>query len=150
MSTPSALLPAARGEGGRRPDEGRRALAALASRFRYPSSPDLQSIYTSTFDLAPSCSPYLGAHLFADDSGDRARLMTGLRAAGIGGDELPDHIAEVLAHAPQFSEEEWRELVPLVLVPALTRMDALLRQTANPYRHAVAEALALCRGETSC
>ena len=126
-------------------------LAALASRFRYPDSDrDLQAVYTTTFDLAPSCSPYLGTHLFADDSGDRARLMIGLRAAGVGGDELPDHIAEVLAHAPKFREEEWSELVPLVLVPALTRMDALLRETANPYRHAVAEALALCRGETSC
>ena len=128
----------------------RDAFAQLAPRFRYPEAPDLQSIYTSTFDLAPSCSPYLGTHLFGDDSRDRARLMVGLRGAGVRGQELPDHIAEVLAFAPRFSEEEWRELVPLVLAPALRKMDALLRETTNPYRHAVAEALALCRGETSC
>jgi len=33
---------------------------------------------------------------------------------------------------------------------ALVKMDALLRETSNPYRHAVAAALALCRGETPC
>ncbi|HEV2720242.1 MAG TPA: molecular chaperone TorD family protein [Thermoanaerobaculia bacterium] len=128
----------------------RDAFARLASRFRYPATPELQAIYTSTFDLAPACSPYLGTHLFGDDSRDRARLMVGLRGAGVRGQELPDHIAEVLAFAPKFSDEEWRELVPLVLEPALRKMDALLRETTNPYRHAVAEALALCRGETSC
>jgi nitrate reductase molybdenum cofactor assembly chaperone NarJ/NarW len=128
----------------------RDAFASLAPQFRYPSSPDLQAVYTATFDLAPSCSPYLGTHLFGDESRDRARLMLGLRGAGIEGKELPDHIAEVLAFAPRFSEEEWRELVPLVLEPALAKMDELLRGGANPYRHAVAEALALCRGETSC
>jgi nitrate reductase molybdenum cofactor assembly chaperone NarJ/NarW len=128
----------------------RDALAQLAPRFRYPDAPELQAIYTATFDLAPSCSPYLGTHLFGDDSRDRVRLMVGLRGAGVRGEELPDHIAEVLAFAPRFSEEEWRELVPLVLAPALAKMDALLRETSNPYRHAVAEALALCRGETSC
>lgn len=128
----------------------RDAFAQLAARFRYPSSPELQAIYTTTFDLAPSCSPYLGTHLFGDDSRDRARLMLGLRGAGVQGSELPDHIAEVLAFAPRFGDDEWRELVPLVLEPALQKMDALLRETANPYRHAVAEALALCREETSC
>jgi len=128
----------------------RDALAALAPRFRYPDDTDLQPIYTATFDLAPSCSPYLGTHLFGDDSGDRARLMIGLRGAGVAGDELPDHIAEVLAHAQRFSDDEWSELVTLVLLPVLTKMDELLRATANPYRDVVAEALAICRGETSC
>jgi nitrate reductase assembly molybdenum cofactor insertion protein NarJ len=129
----------------------RTQLAALAARFRYPTDPHLQSIYTDTFDLAPSCSPYLGTHLFGDDSAGRARLMLGLRAAGVGGgDELPDHVAEVLEFATKFSDDEWRELVPLVLLPALTKMDELLRATSNPYREVVAEALELCRGETSC
>src|SRR5581483_5650471 len=41
----------------------------------------LQSTYTSTFDLAPSCTPYLGVHLFGDENPDRARLMVGLRLA---------------------------------------------------------------------
>jgi nitrate reductase assembly molybdenum cofactor insertion protein NarJ len=154
MSDISNPSPREAGRGWREaPGEGRslrEKLAALAPRFRYPDARDLQSIYTATFDLAPSCSPYLGTHLFGDDSRDRARLMVGLRAAGVAGEELPDHIAEVLAFAPRFSEEEWRELVPLVIEPALAKMDALLRETSNPYRNAVAEALALCRGETSC
>lgn len=128
----------------------REAFAQLAPKFRYPESPELQPVYTATFDLAPSCSPYLGTHLFGDDSRDRVRLMIGLRRAGMNGNELPDHVAEVLAFAPRFSEEEWRDLVPLVLEPALAKMDEILRDTANPYREVVAEALALCRGEESC
>lgn len=147
----------------------RNRLAGLAPLFRYPGEgydpwscppfahaiaelnlPQLQQTYTQTFDLAPSCSPYLGTHLFSEDSRDRARLMVGLRGAGVKGDELPDHIAEVLAFAPKFKEEEWRDLVTLVLAPALKKMDALLRDTANPYRHLIAATAALCGGGTSC
>ena len=141
---------------------------AASSWFRYPNvatgfSPsfaglkpgttsDLAEIYTSTFDLAPSCSPYLGVHLFGDENPDRARLMVGLRLAyqRIGmseGDELPDHIANVLAFAAQDSEER-DELMQLVLLPALQKMSAILAPTSNPYRHAVSEALHLCGGES--
>lgn len=61
--------------------------------------------------------------------------------------ELPDHIAEVLANARLFDDEEWRELEELVLRPALAKMEALLGATNNPYRHLVAAALS--RGGTS-
>ncbi|MFZ2492456.1 MAG: hypothetical protein WA208_13320, partial [Thermoanaerobaculia bacterium] len=106
--------------------------------------------YTSTFDLAPSCSPYLGVQLFGDDSRDRARLMVGLRmtyktpAGGFGG-ELPDHLGVVLAFAPRFEEEEWADLVRLVLVPALEKMDPLLSETSNPFRHLVSTTRHLSR-----
>ena len=127
--------------------------AALAERFRYPAADrELAQIYTSTFDLAPSCSPYLGVHLFGDENPDRARLMVGLRLAyeraGISeGEELPDHIANVLAFAARDSEER-EELIQLVLAPALAKMNEILAPTSNPYRHVVAEALHLCGGES--
>ena len=127
--------------------------AALAQQFRYPAGdPDLAATYTSTFDLAPSCSPYVGVHLFGDENPDRARLMVGLRQAyeRIGmseGDELPDHIANVLAFAARDPEER-EELILLVLVPALAKMNDILAPTANPYRHVVATALHLCGGES--
>lgn len=150
------------------------ALAALAPLFRYPDAefplhlaearaavpaveafardvaaldpPALEVTYTSTFDLAPSCSPYLGVHLFGEDGVARARLMLGLRSASAPPaepapsrrreeTELPDHIAEVLANAAAFEEGEWRELEELVLRPALARMNDLLSATTNPYRH---------------
>ncbi len=145
------------------------AFAALAPLFRYPDEnfrlrldealraapsiesfakaiadlrlESLQAVYNSTFDLAPSCSPYLGSHLFGDEAPERARLMLGLRMKGAGSSELPDHVAEVLARADAFDDEEWLELRELILVPALAKMDALLRATVNPYRHLVAAVL---------
>ena len=141
----------------------------LAPLFRYPDSPlgiecenaqldafaneinalDLasqQSTYTATFDLAPSCTPYLGIHLFGEEDPGRARLMVGLKLAyqrlGIdSAPELPDHIAEVLAFADRATSEERDELVRFVLLPALTKMHAILGPTNNPYRHLVAAAL---------
>ncbi len=62
-----------------------------------------QATYTGTFDVAPACSPYLGAHLFGAETPERVRLMIRLRdcyrRGGIDGDsiELPDHVAEVLS-----------------------------------------------------
>jgi len=140
---------------------------SLASLFRYPDHPitpreddldqfatemsalDLksqQSLYTSTFDLAPSCTPYLGVHLFGDENADRARLMVGLRLAykRVGMEEageLPDHVSEVLRFAAREDVEEREELRRFVLVPALTKMNELLAPTANPYRHLVAATL---------
>lgn len=104
---------------------------------------DLQWAFSSTFDLAPSCNPYLGAHVFGDESRERARFMVGLRQryAEAGKEEpreLPDHLAVVLAFAHEFGDEEWTDLGRLILVPALVKMDALLSETANPYRHLVA------------
>ena len=107
---------------------------------------DHQALYTSTFDLAPSCSPYLGAHRFGDESPERARLMVGLRIRYGGGEatELPDHIAEVFGFAESFYEEEWKDLRELVVKPSLEAMNAILSPTSNPYRHLLAAACALC------
>ncbi|HSP15350.1 MAG TPA: nitrate reductase molybdenum cofactor assembly chaperone [Thermoanaerobaculia bacterium] len=126
------------------------AFVAAMSRLDLPAQ---QATYTSTFDLAPSCSPYLGIHLFGEENPERARLMLGLRSSyervGFPADnsELPDHVAEVMAFAAQEKAEEHDDLVRLVLVPALEKMDALLRPTSNPYRHLVSAALHLGGGE---
>lgn len=125
-------------------DAARRNVPALESFAGAVASfplDSLQAVYSSTFDLAPSCSPYVGSHIFGDESPERARLMAGLRAKGAGTSELPDHIAEVLAHAHALDDEEWRDLEELVILPALAKMDRLLRSTANPYRHLIAAAL---------
>lgn len=127
---------------------------ALGSFFRETSTLDLgtlQATYTSTFDLAPACSPYLGDHLFGEEHRDRARLLVGLRNAysriGWKGSDLPDHIAEVLAFAPHYDEAEWRELGALVLIPALRKMCAVLSDSTNPYRHVVDAAMQLTAAE---
>jgi len=128
------------GSGGAELDAFAREMAAL-------DLAEQQSTYTATFDLAPSCTPYLGVHLFGDENPDRARLMVGLRLAyarvGMAADpaELPDHLAEVLEFAERDGVEEREDLLRLVLAPALKRMHEILAPTANPYRHLVAAAL---------
>jgi len=125
---------------------GNREIEAFAAEMARLDLAQQQSTYTATFDLAPSCTPYLGVHLFGDENPDRARLMVGLRQAyrraGLesNGSELPDHVAEVLEFAEHAGEDSG-DLARLVLLPALTRMQQILAPTGNPWRHAVAAAL---------
>jgi nitrate reductase delta subunit len=121
-------------------------LRTFAARISELDQATLQSTYTSTFDLAPSCSPYLGTHVFSEDGGDRARLLVGLRASvrSAGGEvdlsELPDHVSEVLRFASRYGDEEWVDLGTLIILPALSKMEELLAPTPNPYRHLLAAA----------
>lgn len=125
------------------------AIDAFASEIATIHGSDLEATYTETFDLAPLCSPYLGVHLFGEETRDRTRLLTGLRSSGVEGYELPDHIAEVFGCAERFVDEEWRDLCRLVIVPALEKMSAILDRTTNPYRHLVAAARRAVEGELS-
>lgn len=128
---------------------GSREMEAFAEEIVVLDRAAQQAAYTATFDLAPSCPPYLGVHLFGPDGPERARLMIGLRESyrkgGVDADaiELPDHVAEVLSFAGRYADDEWGELGHLVLRPALAKMNAILAKTANPYRHLVAAALRL-------
>jgi nitrate reductase delta subunit len=145
------------------PDLGRRAeacAAALAgvrpaaavrlSRFAAWASAagtgPLEEAYTSAFDLAPICTPYVGDQLFGA-SGERSLLLAGLRElqreAGIApGAELPDHVAEVLRLAagpipPGVRDDLLRD----GLAPALRKMLVALEAAAHPWADAVVAAL---------
>ncbi|MEP7118864.1 MAG: nitrate reductase molybdenum cofactor assembly chaperone [Acidobacteriota bacterium] len=104
-------------------------------------SPDLlRERHVYTFDLAPTCVPYLSVHLFGEESFKRAGLMGGLadayRQAGFEpAGELPDHLATVLRFLPQMTGEEQDDLVQFVLRPAVDRMTQALANSQNPYRH---------------
>lgn len=99
----------------------------------------LREIYTSTFDLEPACAPYVG-HQIVGDGPLRgpflARLVEVYAAAGFRArEELPDHLAEVLAFlaaAPPSAERE--DLVRDGLAPAVERMLEGFRDRENPYR----------------
>lgn len=99
----------------------------------------LQEIYTSTFDLQPACAPYVGHHLLGDSplrGPFLARLVEVYDSGGYRArEELPDHLAEVLAFlavAPPSAERD--DLVSDGLVPALARMLDCLQDRGNPYR----------------
>lgn len=103
------------------------------------SSDERAEIYTRTFDVAPTCIPYLSIHLFGEESFHRARLMVGLRGSllDVGADlgtELPDHFVIVLKAAPLLSDLEWDDLVTFVLRGSLHAMYQSIAKTENPFR----------------
>jgi nitrate reductase delta subunit len=99
----------------------------------------LRELYTATFDLEPACAPYVGHHLVGDGplrGPLLARLVEVYAAGGYRArEELPDHLAEVLAflaEAPATAERD--DLVRDGLLPAVERMLEALRDRENPYR----------------
>jgi len=116
------------------------------------STKALNETFARTFDLSPSCAPYLSVHLFGEESFKRAELMVGLAtaydAAGFdAGGELPDHLAVVLRFAPLFPEGDWADLARMCLPAPLLRMQSTLEPTTNPYRHAIAALQAILRAD---
>ncbi len=87
----------------------------------------LEELYTGTFDLNPTCCPYVGYQLVGEDP-KRAALMLKLQeefhSTGFStGNELPDHIAVLLRFlAWQKDGALQQELVELLLLPALQKM----------------------------
>lgn len=101
---------------------------------------ELQEAYVNAFDLRPDCTPNLGYHLFGDD-GRRGLFLAELKermlACGIElGSELPDHVSLILRYIDRV-EEERGPMVEDCMLPALTRIAAILDETESPYRHAL-------------
>ncbi len=119
--------------------ETRAALVASFASFLEGTSPEhLQEIYTRTFDLKPSCFPYVGYHVFGESykRGDfLARLRGRYRELGLDpGSELPDHLAVVLRFISLLGDDqEGRDFVELCLAPAVVKMLESLRSEENPY-----------------
>jgi nitrate reductase molybdenum cofactor assembly chaperone NarJ/NarW len=60
----------------------------------------MEEVYTRTFDLQGICHPYVGYHLFGNDS-KRGMFMAGLKehyeiCEFSSGNELPDHLSTML------------------------------------------------------
>jgi nitrate reductase delta subunit len=104
----------------------------------------LEEVYTATFDLTPIVAPYVG-HLVWADSYERGTFMAELKGAmrSVGVDsegELPDHLEPILRYLA-VADEPIDRLEP-VLVPAITKMEKMLRKSdsKNPYVHVLAAA----------
>ena len=89
--------------------------------------PELEALYTRTFDLNAACCPFVGHHLFGQG---RSRHLF---AAKVKDEYLthvdsrkkdePDHIAVMLRSlVVQDSVEEARELMACCLIPAVKKM----------------------------
>ena len=113
------------------PGEGAAALRTLDPEGR-------EELYTATFDVTPSCVPYVSIHLFGEENFKRGAFMAALHAryAETGFDpagELPDHLAVLLRFAAGAGETERRELLQFCLLSPLARMIESLRP-GHPYR----------------
>ncbi|HNT24923.1 MAG TPA: molecular chaperone TorD family protein [Anaerolineales bacterium] len=106
------------------------------------SQPQVEELYTSTFDMQPVCYPYVGYHLFGESykrGAFMARLAEAYRAFGYTvGTELPDHAAVILRFlslSPEASNSDFgRALLFEGLLPALEKMSGeLAGQAGNPY-----------------
>lgn len=98
----------------------------------------LEELYTSTFDLSPLCSPYVGYHLFGEGF-KRGALLVGLaealRAHSIDfGTELPDHFVFLLPLFTRLNDREVAaELRDEALLPALDKMVQSFGESGNVY-----------------
>jgi nitrate reductase delta subunit len=97
-----------------------------------------EELHSRTFDVLPSCDPYVSSQLFGPESYQRGPLMAGLTEtyARAGLDcrpELPDHIGVVLRFAEPFERDVWEDLVRHCLWGAVQRMSSTLQSTGNPF-----------------
>lgn len=98
----------------------------------------IEELYTSTFDLAPSCCPYVGVHLIGDNQRRRVflvRLRERFRAHGFSAEtELPDHLAVLLRFLSAVGDEdEARVIAGDGVIPAVEKMAGTLLSAGNPY-----------------
>ncbi|MEN8039990.1 MAG: molecular chaperone TorD family protein [Actinomycetota bacterium] len=103
---------------------------------------ELEELFTTTFDLTPVVTPYVG-HLAWGDSYERGAFMAdiqaAMRSAGVDPEgELPDHIEPILRYLA-VTDDPIESLKP-ILVPAVTKMEKTLKKadSKNPYVHVLA------------
>ncbi len=100
---------------------------------------DLQELFIQTFDLSPVCSLEMGWHLFGENY-DRGLLLVKMRQQLRNhqiaeGTELPDHLTYGLRLLPCMDREEAAYFAEAVVLPALEKMLAAVRDKRNPYEH---------------
>jgi nitrate reductase delta subunit len=148
LSYPDAALPSrARAAAAALPPDAGEPLRRLADHLAAIGSAAAEELYTSTFDLRPAVSPYLGHHLCGEGPRRNALLAwlaTEYARAGLRGPrEVPDHFAEVLRWLAAAGESpEAREVASLALLPAAEKARATLDE-GHPYRAAFEALLAL-------
>jgi nitrate reductase delta subunit len=117
--------------------------------------PQLEELYTHTFDLQVVCYPYVGYQLFGESykrGAFLARLNEGYREHDFtAGNELPDHVAVVLRFLALGETGDFgRTLLWEGLIPALEKMAQTFGEDGgHPYRHVIQTLLLALRAETA-
>ncbi|HZR07643.1 MAG TPA: nitrate reductase [Myxococcales bacterium] len=100
---------------------------------------EIEEVYSATFDLQPSCAPYVG-HQICPEPARRNLFLSALAAVYSGEgfrpqEELGDHLSEVLRFLAVARDPEARlSLIHEGLVPAVERMINSLAPASTPYR----------------
>jgi len=98
----------------------------------------IEEAFTAAFDLQPVCHPYIGYQL-CGESQQRTMFMLKLRELYRQfdfepGNELPDHIAEVLRFVGSINDCDCRdEIIRDGLLPALDKLTQGIENKGNPY-----------------
>jgi nitrate reductase molybdenum cofactor assembly chaperone NarJ/NarW len=100
---------------------------------------EIEEVYSATFDLDPTCAPYVGWQLCPDP--ERRNLFLSELSAVYSREgfrpreELADHVSEVLRFLAVARDEEARlTVLREALAPAAERMASSFEPPFNPYR----------------
>jgi nitrate reductase delta subunit len=117
------------------------ASASMQSFKLFIESNDISRIeeaFTGTFDLQSLCHPYVGFQL-CGESQQRTMFMIKLRQIYqqydfISGNELPDHLTEVLRFIGSIADQDCRlEIIQDGLLPALAKITQGIESDGRPY-----------------
>ncbi len=98
----------------------------------------IEEAFTGTFDLQSLCHPYVGYQL-CGESQQRTMFMLKLRELYkqydfISGNELPDHLAEVLRFVGSITDQDCRlEIIRDGILPALAKITQGIESDNHPY-----------------
>ncbi|MAF84935.1 MAG: hypothetical protein CL875_00375 [Dehalococcoidales bacterium] len=115
--------------------EPMRAFVAFAEGQKLP---ELQEIYTQTFDITPETTPYVGYHLFGETpkrSVFMAKLQEAYQSHQLStGTELPDHLCVLMKFLSVARDKE--TVIPLLeegILPILEKMEQAFHKDKNSY-----------------
>ena len=98
----------------------------------------IEEVFTGTFDLQSLCHPYVGYQL-CGESQQRTMFMIKLQELYqqydfVSGNELPDHLAEVLRFVGSISDQDCRqEIIRDGILPALGKITQGIESDNHPY-----------------
>jgi nitrate reductase delta subunit len=98
----------------------------------------IEEAFTGTFDLQSLCHPYVGYQL-CGESQQRTMFMIKLQEiykqyGFVSGNELPDHLTEVLRFIGSISDQACRqEIIQDGLLPALEKITKGIESEGHPY-----------------
>lgn len=118
--------------------EGTAALEAFVQFLDANEMTRIEEAFTGTFDLQSLCHPYVGYQL-CGESQQRTMFMIKLQElykeyGFVSGNELPDHLTEVLRFIGSISNLECRqEIIQDGILPALAKITLGIESENHPY-----------------